>query len=52
MTCHLCYWFKLRWRDGSGTCWQTGQDTPRHADAATCEHYTPKVIVITKAVSA
>lgn len=44
VTCVRCYWFKLRWKDGSGHCWKH-QDA-RHADDQTCEHFDPKVIIV------
>ncbi len=47
-TCLNCYWFKLRWRDGSGNCWQPERMMGRHADEPICEHFAPRVVWVKK----
>lgn len=46
MTCVNCYWFKLRWRDGSGYCWQ--HQAPKHADESECKSFEAKVVWVNK----
>lgn len=43
MTCKLCIMFKLRWKDGSGQCFEWHE--PKHAEADICPEFKPKVIV-------
>ncbi len=45
-TCLNCYWFKLRWRDGSGNCWKLMAG--RHADEEICAEFQPRVIWVKK----
>ena len=50
MACKTCYQWKMRWKDGAGTCWF--DQTHRHADDPTCEHYTPKAVLVDNRLTA